>query len=114
MPEIVQYFVTGEFQPPTTTYVVPIGEPPLNQGSSTNDAYHAPPSSHGDHRDDGQPQDQAQRSQFSHAAAVEGMKTETGEEQVPGAPSGAPTLHHEERTHKPEPPPMEYSWDAQR
>ncbi|KAK7706257.1 glycogenin glucosyltransferase [Diaporthe eres] len=54
VPEIIQYFVKGEFRPKSTTYVVPTGQPPLHQA------------------------------------------------------------RHEEREHKPEPRPIEYSWDAQR
>ncbi|KAL2279746.1 hypothetical protein FJTKL_13133 [Diaporthe vaccinii] len=65
VPEIIQYFVKGEFRPKTTTYVVPTGQPPLHQ------------------------------------------------EQVSRPQGGALVARHE-REHKPEPRPIEYSWDAQR
>ncbi|KAF3770694.1 family 8 glycosyltransferase [Cryphonectria parasitica EP155] len=40
VPAIIQYFVKGEFQPPTTTYIVPTGEPPLPQGKPVNGGLH--------------------------------------------------------------------------
>lgn len=125
MPEIVQYFVKGEFQPPTTIYVVPTGETPLHEGRSTNYAYHhaLPPSRTRDHHDGGHHEphrDHAQQSDFPHPVPgesfsdVEGTKAEAGKEQVSAPPARAPAVHHEEREHKPEQPRIEHSWDAQR
>lgn len=109
MPEIIQYFVKGEFQPPTTTYIVPIGEPPLQEGRSTNDAnLHQP-------RHDQSHQLHSPQSVPSNSLNIEGTKTEAGKEQVSGALEGAPPVQYEDKKeHKPEPPPMQPTWDAQR
>lgn len=133
VPEIVQYFVKGEYQPPTTTYVVPTGQPPLHEGRSTHNAAHYAPESshpyHHHHHHDSQQQSYRESAQSEGAgqqyhvpysvpsdsfSVTEGPKTEAGQEQVSGPPQGAPVVHHEERGHKHELPPMEYSWDAQR
>ncbi|KAG8159443.1 hypothetical protein KVR01_011104 [Diaporthe batatas] len=148
VPEIIQYFVKGEFRPKTTTYVIPTGQPPLHQGRSTHDAYHhapPPPSQpeyhhqHQHHHHHQQPHEHHhhehpsphhhEKSQagdsFPHAyippplpsesfSNVEGSNAEAREEQVSGPQGGAPVVRHEEREHKPERPPVEYSWDAQR
>ncbi|KAK2602180.1 hypothetical protein N8I77_008732 [Diaporthe amygdali] len=144
VPEIVQYFVKGEFQPKITTYVVPTGQPPLHQGRSTHDAYHhAPPPSqpdhhhqhhyeqaHEHHHHEPSPPHHHEKShpgdyvphpyippsvpRDSLSIVVEGTKAEAREEQVSGPQGWAPVVHHEEREHKPERPPVEYSWDAQR
>lgn len=109
VPEIIQYFVKGEFQPPTTTYIVPVGEPPLQEGRFTNDAYQHQP-----HHDQSG-QFHSSQSIPSNSLNVEGTKTEAGKEQVSGAPEGASQVQHEEKKeHKPEPPPMQPTWDAQR
>ncbi|GAB1314363.1 glycogenin glucosyltransferase [Madurella fahalii] len=48
-PEIVQYFVKGEFQP-TIRYVLPVGEPPRDQsGNFYGQQYQPPGPSHVDH-----------------------------------------------------------------
>lgn len=123
VPEIIQYFVKGEFQPPTTTYIVPTGEPPLHEGRSTNDIHHhASPSPRPDHQHDGQQQPhhgqsgQSDFSQFvpSESPHVEGLEAEAGKEQFTGPQEEAPPVQHDEKEHKPEPPPMQPTWDAQR
>ncbi|KAJ4389320.1 glycogenin glucosyltransferase [Gnomoniopsis smithogilvyi] len=123
VPEIVQYFVKGEFQPPSVTYVVPTGEPPLHEGRSTNVAYHyASSSTQSDHKHVGQHQphhDQSDQFHFTQSVPsgslhVEGLEAEAGKEQFSGPSEGAPPVQHEEKEHKPEPPPMQPTWDAQR
>ncbi|KAJ4425235.1 glycogenin glucosyltransferase [Gnomoniopsis sp. IMI 355080] len=123
VPEIIQYFVKGEFQPPTTTYIVPTGEPPLHKGRSTSDSYHyASPSPWSDRQHDGQHQphyDQSHQSNFPQSAPsaslnFEGLEAEAGKEQVSGRPEGPPRVQHEEKEHKPNPPPMQPTWDAQK
>ncbi|KAL2279757.1 hypothetical protein FJTKL_13133 [Diaporthe vaccinii] len=148
VPEIIQYFVKGEFRPKTTTYVVPTGQPPLHQGRSTHDAYHhapPPPSQpdyyhhqhhpqhhdrpHEHHHHEHPPQYLHEKSLAGDSAphpyiprpvpseslsnVVEGTKAEAREEQVSRPQGGALVARHE-REHKPEPRPIEYSWDAQR
>lgn len=123
MPEIIQYFVKGEFQPPTTTYIVPTGEPPLHEGRSTNHSFlYASPSPWSDHQHDGQHQphhDQSDQFDISQSVPseslnVKGLGAEAGKEQVTGPPEGPQTVQHEEKEHMPEPPPMQPTWDAQR
>ncbi|CAN8095537.1 unnamed protein product [Discula destructiva] len=98
VPEIIQYFVKGELQPPTITYVVPIGEPTESKGRFADEAYdHASPSP----RSSRQQQDDT--------------KTEPGQDQqVSVASTGASLAQPGVREHKFEPPPMEATWDAQR
>lgn len=116
MPEIIQYFVKGEFRPPTTTYIVPTGEPPLHEGSTAHStSYHAQPTSHSHGASESQQQHHSEQTGSTYSFTHVGEKhAEAGEEQVSGAPSGAPPAIHEEKEQKPEPPPMEPSWDAQR
>lgn len=128
VPEIIQYFVKGEFQPPRITYTVPTGGPPPNEGRSTNDAHHyassSPPHPYHQHNGQHQPrQSCVPQSVPSELLNVAGIKAEAGKEQVLGAPAGVPPVQHEEIVHrehkeqeeqKPDPPPMEPAWDAQR
>lgn len=122
MPEIVQYFVTGEFQPPTTTYIVPTGDTPLHEGRSTNNAHRSASSSPRPDHHDGQHQSHHDRAhqpgKFQSVPIVswnvERTKAKARKEQALGAPAGAPTVQHGEREHQPAPPPMEPAWDAQR
>ncbi|AEO62849.1 glycosyltransferase family 8 protein [Thermothielavioides terrestris NRRL 8126] len=46
VPEIVQFFVRGEYQP-TVRYVVPVGEPPSNEAGTFYDQPYQPPAAFG-------------------------------------------------------------------
>lgn len=107
MPEIIQYFVKGELQPRTTTYIVPIGEPTHHEGRSANLAYDYAPPSQQCKQQDGYYQPHRNHNDV-------GMKAEATQEHFAGAPSGASSGQPQDQESRPKPPAMEPIWDAQR
>lgn len=124
-PELVQYFVKGEYQP-QVSYVLPVGEPSreqtvpshgyqeLRQHESTPQ-HHAPGHHHHEQPQPGSSGQQSEEqrslpSEFSQSAV--GLQPEARKEQVSGHPEGAP---HPPHSHVTQPPAQSVqSWDAQR
>lgn len=131
VPELVQYFVKGEYQP-TMRYVVPVGEPPLDASGDLQGQYHRPPP-RPSHPDVQHPEQQPRRPEPQPAPLAtpsKGPERPHPHPSIPGAP-GVPSRSEEDQTWgrqqlgtphpptqpetKPAPGPEPApSWDAQR